>query len=243
MVTNIPTFEELDSAAKSAFFTGWNELLHLISDFVRFYEDAEPQSELWLSERQRYYHNCAAELGQICTWAGQANELALKARICRASPDLLLLGHDTKFRTKGSLADFADQRTIDAVDLIQTVNAVSDVQFTTTFSERFNTLRHWRNKVMHQGKTNIAFDPDDMARLLADQYAELWPERLFFRDWMTHISQTRHSFFHDRKWSTPHMELIEMYDVCLETLGGTQIKAVTGLKAKNTRRYVCHELL
>lgn len=240
-IVNVPTAEQYSRAAKSAFFAGWNELFHLIADFERFFEDAAHGSPDWLDQRRQYYAHAKAEVETVCTLACQAAELALKAKICEVSPFLLLLGSDIKFKASITQVDFTDLRTIDAVDLIQTVNAVCSQQLSPQFAAKFDQFRQWRNKIMHQGTTAVALDPMDVARAMADQYAELWPQRDLIAEWLSYLSRTRSSFFHDHKWSTPHMELVEMYDAFFNTLADRQVTRVTGLQEKNTRRYVCHE--
>ncbi|WP_107677988.1 hypothetical protein [Agrobacterium sp. LAD9] len=239
-ITNIPTADHFEQAAKTAFFAGWNDLLHLISDFEHHRERDYSAVDDWEIERKRYYDHCKVELEKICSWAGQATELALKSKICAVSPYLLLLGTDPRFKASGGDIDFTDLRTLDATDLVTTVNSVCPKAMSPQFTERFNRLRQWRNKIVHQGTSNAIFQPKQMAELLANQYAELWPEKQFLSDWMAYISGTRFSFFHDGDWSTPHMELAEMLDCFYETLGSGQIEALTGRK-KGARRYVCHE--
>ncbi len=239
-IINIPTADHFEQAAKIAFFAGWNDLLHLISDF-ELHRERDPHAvEDWDDERKRYYAHCKVELEKVCSWAGQATELALKAKICAVSPYLLLLGTDQRFKAAGGDVDFTDLRTLDTTDLLTTVNTVCSTAMSPEFTERFNRLRQWRNKIVHQGTSNAVFVPKQMAELLARQYAELWPQKLFLADWMAYISGTRFSFFHDGDWSTPHMELAEMLIHFYETLGNTQILALTGRK-KGDRRYVCHE--
>jgi len=240
---NVPTSEEYNRAAKSVFFAGWNELFHLIADFVRFYDGEEPETAAWLEERSRYYRHATAEVEKVCTLACQASELALKAKICEVSPYLLLLGSEVKFKASSPNVDFKDQRTLDATDLVVTVNSVCAKTLSTRFAERFNELRTWRNQIMHQGTAAVALDPKDIAGAMAEQYSELWPERKFVQEWTAYLSTTRSSFFHDHKWSTPHMELIEMFDAFFQTLEDRHIRGLTHLKEKNTRRYLCHHCL
>jgi hypothetical protein len=238
---NVPTAEEYNRAAKSAFFAGWNELFHLIADFEHFFQDEKPNTPKWRSERARYYSHSTAEIEKVCLLASQASELALKAKICEVSPYLLLLGSDVKFKVAVSDVDFKDLRTLDAVDLVLTVNSVSTAKLTPQFADRFNELRTWRNKIMHQGTASVALDPKEIACSMAEQYAELWPEGRFVNEWAAYLSTTRSSFFHDHKWSTPHMELAEMFDVFFKTLETGNIASLTGIKPKNKRRYLCHE--
>lgn len=85
-IINIPTANHFEQAAKTAFFAGWNDLLHLISDFELHREREPDAAEDWDDERKRYYAHCKVELEKVCSWAGQATELALKAKICARAP-------------------------------------------------------------------------------------------------------------------------------------------------------------
>ncbi|KQW77851.1 hypothetical protein [Ensifer sp. Root127] len=239
MITNIPSPEKYERAAKNVFFAGWNDLLHLITDFERFRSDESHIADDWAAERERYYQHCHVELEKICFWACQANELALKAMICEVSPFLLLLGTETRFKASKPEIDFSDLHTVDAVDLPNIVNAVSNRSLSAKYVERYGLLRRWRNKITHQGTADTAFTPADMVALMSEQYGELWPEKRFVADWMRYLSGTRLSYFHDGKWSTPSMELCEMLDTFFATLTSGQLKTLTG-RAKGARRYVCH---
>jgi hypothetical protein len=236
MIVNTPTPAQLDDAAKTAFFAGWNELMHLIADFET-YHNLEPKQAH--EERQEYYEHCSADLEKVLVWASHANELALKAIICAESPYLLLLGTDTRFKATGADIDFTELRTIDAVDLPTTVNAVSPSSLSPQFISQYSQLRTARNKHTHQGTAGTAFAPEDLIDLMAFQYAELWPGGRFLADWMSYVSRTRFSYFHDGKWSTPHMEIAETFATFCGHLKDGQTKALLGV-SKKTRRYVCH---
>lgn len=191
-------------------------------------------------ERKEYYCHCQAELETIYSLAAQANELALKSRICDVSPYLLIMGNEPKFKANNADIDFTDLHTIDAVDLPNIVNNICASKLPERFNKNYSTLRKLRNKIIHQGAAGVVFDPKKIVALLVEQYSDLWPQHTFVFDWIGYISSTRHSYFHDGKWATAELELREMLDTFFSQLTNGQIKALTG-HSKTKRRYTCHE--
>ena len=204
MIENVPSFLDLDGAAKTAFFSGWHELLEILADF----DNASPDSEE--DEKKQYYSACTNELQSILVLAAQACEIALKARICKVSPYLLLIGSRNSLSTKSGTIDFSGLRTVDAVDLVGTVNTVTAKPVSDAFSNRFSELRKLRNKAMHLGQGNEQADPNEMFDLFEDLYVDLWPQSSFLQDWKAFLEGTRRSYFHDYKWSSPEMEIAEV---------------------------------
>ena len=240
MIENIPEAVQFDRSAKASFFAGWNELMHILTDFELSFPTDEDDLDGWDVEREEYYEHCQAEFDKIVSFAAQANELALKSRICEVSPYLLILGNETKFKLTQTSLDFTEFRTVDAVDLPAMVNAVSTNTLPVGFHDRYSKLRKLRNRIIHQGAAGIVFKPGELVSLLTAQYADLWPQKRFLYDWFDYISSTRYSFFHDGKWSSAGMELLEILDVFFDTLSSGQVKSLTGYP-KNKRRYLCHK--
>ncbi|WP_157059047.1 hypothetical protein [Loktanella sp. 5RATIMAR09] len=238
MIENIPNSAQFDHSAKASFFAGWNELMHLLADFEISFPPDEDGVDSWKDEREDYYQSCQAEFQNIISFTAQANELALKSRVCEVSPYLLILGNEPKFKITQEDLDFTDFRTIDAVDLPAVVNTVSNNRLPIEFHQRYSKIRKLRNRIIHQGAAGIGFKPNELILLLTAQYADLWPQKRFLNDWFEYISSTRFSFFHDGKWSSAGMELVEMLDVFFSALTSSQIESLTGYP-KNKRRYVC----
>ncbi len=235
MITNLPTAEQLDESAKTAFFAGWVDLMRMISDFENYSQMSIAHQT---AERAEYYRHCCAEIDKIYFWASQSNELALKAMIVKVSPYLLLLGVDNKLKGSVKDIDFTELRTLDAVDLLAVVSTATERQLAPEFRELFTAFRTRRNKIAHQGKADDRDDPLTLVALMARQYGTLWPDHRFLRDWFTYLSGTRHSYFHDGKWSTPHMQLYEILSPFFNHVRDGHMKALTGISRK-TRRYCC----
>ena len=88
MIENIPESSDFDRAAKASFFSAWNELMHTLADFDRAFHPGEDPESDWAEEREEYFEHCQAEFEKIISQAAQANELALKSRLCEVSPFL-----------------------------------------------------------------------------------------------------------------------------------------------------------
>lgn len=240
MIENIPESTDFDRAAKASFFAGWNELMHILADFDTAFPPGDGPDDDWPEERKEYFEHCQVEFGMVVSHAAHANELALKSRICEVSPFLLILGTDPKFKVTQDSIDFSELRTVDAVDLPSMVNTLCGKKLSENFNNRYSNIRKLRNRIAHQGAAGSNFDPINLVLLLSEQYADLWPEKRFLRDWYEYLSSTRFSFFHDGKWSTAGMELVEMLDVFFKTVKSKQIESLTGYE-KNKRRYACGE--
>jgi len=238
MIENIPEPSDFDRAAKASFFSAWNELMHTLADFDMVFPLGEDSKDGWAEEREEYFEHCQAELEKIISQTAQANELALKSRICEVSPFLLILGTDPKFKITQDSIDFSELRTVDAVDLPGMVNSLCANKLSDSFNTRYSKVRKLRNRISHQGAAGSKISPVDLVSLLCEQYADLWPEKRFLKDWHEYLSSTRFSFFHDGKWSTAGMEMIEMLEVFFEKATSGQIKSLTGYE-KNKRRYAC----
>ena len=238
MIKNIPDAADFNRAAKASFFAGWNELMHILADFEMSFPPNDDGTEAWPEERMEYLQHCQAEFEKVVSHAAQANELALKSRVCAVSPYLLILGNEPKFKITQESLDFSELRTVDAVDLPAVVNTVCSEKLPVKFHERYSKIRKLRNRITHQGAAGAILKQDELVSLLAEQYADLWPQKRFLQDWFRYLSSTRFSFFHDGKWSTAGMELVETLGVFFRTTKNNQIIALTG-SAKNKRRYAC----
>lgn len=236
MITNVPTAQDLNKSALTAFFAAWHSLIQLFDDFNESFGLENPS---FSDELEEYYEHCQAELETIYALAAQASELALKARICEVSPFLLLLGQGASFGETDLDIDFSELRTIDAVDLPNAVNAICASKVSDQFKQRFTEIRKLRNKIAHLGGAGKNSAPRDVMRLLVEQYAELWPDARFLKNWIGYIGSRRYSFFHDGKWTSAEMEFADIQETCFSLLSKSEFKKLVGFP-KAQRRYICH---
>ncbi|OOY31274.1 hypothetical protein [Thioclava sp. F36-6] len=237
MISNVPSSQDLNNSALTAFFAAWHQLIQLFDDFNQSFGLEDPN---FSEELEEYYEHCQAELETIYSLAAQASELALKARICEVSPYLLLLGHGASFGETDLDIDFSDLRTIDAVDLPNAVNAICTSKVSDRFKQRFSEIRKLRNKIAHFGGAGKDSAPRDVMSLLVAQYAELWPDARFLNNWINYIGSRRYSFFHDGKWVSAELEFAEIQKTFFSLLSKGEFKKIVGFP-KSQRRYICHK--
>jgi hypothetical protein len=231
MIINIPSANDLNDVALRLYFSAWDSLMTILWDFDQAFgtnEDENYEEGVWGEERSEYLRACQPELQSICTLIQQSNELALKAKVCDVSPYLLLLGNDAKFSTTPKDFDFAEFRTLDAVELPAAVNSLCKDPLSDHFIQTFNLIRSLRNKIAHLGLSGKVFHPHELLHILVSQYSELWKGRLWLHDRVDFASQTRSSFFYDYKYTSPHMHVMHEMPYTLSRTRRRRIRA-TGL--------------
>jgi hypothetical protein len=233
MITNLPSAEQLHRSAMRAYFDSWSLLLSIVADFDTHFE---PGVE-WNAERSEYLERSQADL-QVCLVGIQlANELALKARITEVSPFLLIFGSDQRFSKQPSDVDFADLRTLDAYELIGATNTFCPTPLSDDFVRDYEEVRRLRNKIVHLGSVDQQLEPDILLKRMVRQYAELWPCRPWLVERLSHAGRTRHSVFHDGKYSSAEGEVFSELDASFSRISRTYFKRLIGFE--KTRRYVC----
>lgn len=124
MIKDIPSSEEFDSAAKAQFDFAWDivmSFLILIEDVKGFVDvKEEDEKAFWEGARQRIVTSL------IITQQGV--ELAIKGKLVRISPNLLISGSysDWPKDKDDSGVSFSEFRTIDAQDLIKVHDTVHE---------------------------------------------------------------------------------------------------------------------
>jgi len=143
MLVNIPDYEGLNNAALSQHFFAWEKTQNIISAFQESYPDEKFFSE----EREEYIQQCQRDLRVYYSVIQQSNELALKAKLCKVSPFLLLLGGETKFKSSEKDIDFSSLRTLSAIDLVGVVKSLTSEELSDKFVSLFSDLlwpdRNW----------------------------------------------------------------------------------------------------
>lgn len=155
---------------------------------------------------------------------------------------MLLLRNESKFSTTPKDIDFAEFRTLDAVELPGAVNSFCKCHLSDNFIKSYNLIRSLRNQIAHLGRSNKAFDPDELLHILIFQYLELWAERLWLNDRVKFASQTRASFFYDYKYASPHMHVMNELRRTFSILTKSEFKKLFG-HTKSVRRYRCHSCI
>jgi hypothetical protein len=244
MIVNPPDHETLNDIALALYFKAWMEVSQLsydLDDFLDVTNDAYG-SEACDAEKSEYLRACRSELQASYATLQQANELALKARICSVSPYLLLLGTDLKAFSPSTDTDFSTLRTIDAVDLPRLVNAVCRTPLPPKFISQYEQMRSQRNKIAHLGDAGSTFDPDGILKMMVLQYINLWPARFWLNDYLHFSSKTRLGLLADNKNVSTHMEAMNEWVWCQGRFTKAEFKSLFGIE-KRQRRYICHSCL
>jgi hypothetical protein len=243
MLINVPTAEEMEQNALRIYFTAWEHVIKIIDEML----DSEVLSFSVSHGRMRpdqdnaqdideYIARSQSDLQIAYTLIQQSQEIALKAKICKVSPFLLLLGTDV--RTWPGSVDFTRFRTLDAVDLVRVVNAVSPQSLSNKFINMFESIRGNRNSIYHLGTFADRLDPVALIDILIKQYHELHPNRNWLADRFDFECAKRYGIFYTRHYNETTIILLEV-SVLLSILTNTQYQHVLGF-SKKQRRYICH---
>lgn len=242
MITNVPGADELRGVALRLYFSAWSGLMGLTIKFEESFpqDEAEPDgTDYWAEERKEYLKQAQPDLQSVCAIIQQSNELALKAKICEVSPFLLLLGSDHRFSAAPRDLDFADFRTIDAVELPKAVNSICALTLTDQFIQTYNHIRSLRNRIAHLGVVKEMLQPKELQDILVDQYLELWPDRHWLQDRLACESLGASAFFHDGRYSSAYLEVLYEWPYTIKVLGSAKFRKLFGYP-KSKRRYLCH---
>ena len=241
MIVNAPTYEGLTDQAIRLHFSAWVSLVEIVADFHQHFGlDLTESKGEYEFEWSEYLAQCQSELQAIVTIIQQSNELALKARLCAVSPYLLLLKTDAKFSTSNTHVDFADLRTLDAIDLPGVVNSICDVPLSQKYIQMYSRARSMRNQIAHLGETSEKFLPEDLMHMLIAQYIELWHDRAWLQDRVKIAGGSRRSYFHDYKYASPEAEVMAELPYTFHLLKGAEFKGLFK-QSRSKRRYLCRD--
>ncbi len=213
MITNLPDAEALTATALRLYFSAWNRLRGILSDWDARIPDASLVGEVpasWQEEAEGYLDDCQSDLQATIAIIQQSNELALKARLCAVSPYLLLLEGQLPLSNEPKDLDFFDLRTLDAQRLPQAVNTLCPTPLPHSFVTRYDALRRIRNRYTHLGEAGKMLRPVAMMHDLLDQYVELWPDRGWLRDRLRAAEDDRTAGFGDKFWN-PAYGVLQMW--------------------------------
>lgn len=156
MIVGVPEHIQLVDTAVGWLNLAWATAINELIQFQEFeyqFDDIEQEhgKEVAQKEIERYWTSVNFTLNNAVSLFQQSIELFLKARIAEVSPFLLITSDPQswpKLNSSGNI-DFSDFRTIDAVNLVRTVTAVSPHQLPPEFHGFFDRIRRARNKIAH----------------------------------------------------------------------------------------------
>lgn len=156
MIVGVPEHTQLVDTAVGWLNLAWATAINELIQFQEFqyqFEDIEKEhgKEIAQKEIERYWTSVNFTLNNSVSLFQQSIELFLKARIAEVSPFLLITSDPQSWPKPNSDGDidFSDFRTIDAVNLIRTVTAVSPHRLPPNFPSFFDRVRRTRNKIAH----------------------------------------------------------------------------------------------
>ncbi len=240
MIINEPSFESLNSSALRYHYSACEKTFDLISEFENFRDPWEDSSEVSRkNEWMGYLAKSRFDIEDIYADLAQANELALRAKICSVSPYLLLINTENKFRASAEHTDFTELRTLDAVDLPSVVNSVCGPKLSPLFISEFGEIRSLRNKIVHLGSAEVKLDHKTIIKLICNQYTELWRGERWLTNWVEHSRRKRNSHFFDYEHYTEFTDVMDRIPTISSALSKSQFAVMFGFP-KNKRRYICH---
>jgi hypothetical protein len=243
MILNVPSTDDLNAVARRLYFSAWTQLVGIQNDIFGYTEYVSQYSNDGIeidNETKSYLQRAQPDLQSLFILVQQSNELALKARICEVSPYLLLLKNDGRLRLEPSDTDFSELRTLDATDLPGAVNSFSSKHLSEAYVKSYNLLRRQRNKISHLGYQVGEFEPQELFRILALQWTEFWQDRLWLRDRADFECQNRNSLFHDYKYNSPMMIVMQELPLTLQSLTAKEFKSIFGC-SKKLLKFLCHQ--
>ncbi len=189
MIVEVPTAEDFHKAGLNQLYLAWRFALQVTEEFEKSEAAAYHLSDAEAQEASHdYWNKSQPALANSYSLVQQAMEMALKARIARVSP-YLLIARDPKEWPRGvdtKPIPFSAFRTLDAADLLRVHNAFSTPALDVAFQTFWDNLRRERNKVMHS-VSGTQFDATLLIRsiLSAAKYLfpdRAWPQHLFYME-------------------------------------------------------------
>lgn len=234
MITNVPTWEDLQTISLQLYFKAWANAVEIITEFDEVY----PEGTDWKEEWESYVAAAQSDLQSVYTLIQQSQEIGIKALIARVSPFLLLKRPEAKASAPDGAYDFSDFQTIDASELVRVHNIFCDAKLSDDFARDFETLRRERNKIAHIGLFNRTLTPEDLVDLLIKQYQQLYPGRAWLVDNVTFVSKRRWADIGDYdEWSPVGQTLYELWKI-LPRVTPAQFEVILG-HSYDEERMIC----
>ena len=240
MLVNIPTAIELNEIALRLYFDAWDRTATIASNFKLVFDDSDwpwKTNSQWADEWNEYLNQAQSELGAIAATAQQSAEVRLKSIICETDPYILLLKSDLKIRETGGDLDFADQRTLDAVDLPAAVRTLTPFPLPQSYIQQYQELRRLRNKVMHTGMHQDRLEPQKLILMLSKQYVALWPDGRWLSRRVDFDGNSATAFFHDERWSSVQSEIMEELPITIALFDNELFRKCVGTSKSSLKGY------
>jgi hypothetical protein len=237
MITEIPTHEEFHASGVNQLYLAWQIALQALQDVDEYdrwaAEEGQYNKEDATAAASLYWSKLQPALANALGLIQQSVEMALKGRIAKISPFLLISGDPKSWPNDDK--PFSDFRTLDAIDLVKVHNTFCSPRLDDNFQKFWETVRRNRNIIMHS-VSRMTFHPKELVRdilVVAEAlFAEVrWPERLL-------------GLAADNKYTThwldlnSHEPVVRQVDMAWRHLTPAERKHYLGFE-KGRRRYLC----
>lgn len=233
MLINVPKSEELNEVALRLYFDAWERCICVYSDFADAFavDLSDLDSEhLYAEEWNEYIVQAQSELGAISVTIQHAAELRLKSIICETSPFLLLTNGGLSFKSsQRNDIDFAELRTLDAVDLPTAVQTLTRFKLPELYIAQYGNMRRLRNQITHLGSHSGALTPRQLVEILSQQYMSLWPDGRWLKRRVGFDGNSAKRFFHDQRYSSVESDVMLELPYTIKLLPNVVFKKMLGV--------------
>lgn len=234
MIIDVPTADDFFISGKELLDFAWDNISELIRNFDQAEEFGSDPDEI----KSEYWNAAKRRLSTALSITQQGVELILKGKIAEISPYILISDTPQKWPSsyKQRAIKFSEFRTIDAQDLVRTLDTFSSSLLNDSFIERFNSLREQRNSIMHSVDNSINIHVVEVIDAILYMHKFFFPEETW--------GQVRLNFLNQSPESILSYESFDYNLVCWELslvfklLEPAKIKKYFNIN-KNNRMYFC----
>lgn len=231
MITDIPTSSEFEEEGKELLALAWGLLIELlihVNDIQL--EDEEDLNDFWKAAKRQT--NTAITLVQ------QGVEFLLKGAIATHSPYLLLAAYPQKSQSPyiQKKISFSTLKTIDARQLIVTLERFSGNQLPDDFKTVFSKTRTIRNHVIHSVADEVALPALDALIYILFFHNHFFPNENWI-DIRSFFLFMRPEFVHNP--NSMHVNnLCKEFEVAINSFPPAVVRKYFNIE-KNNRPYIC----
>lgn len=168
MIKNLPSAEQFHAEACNCLNLAWHIVITLCQQLEGFPVEDDADKELV----QEHVSKSQYILRNAVTLIQQAQEFALKGKICAVSPYLLISGSPSNWPAEAwkEDVDFSRFRSVNASDLPLVHDAVCAAKLSGKAKDQFTKIRELRNSVMH-GVPGALLHLSDIVKLVVNTHS------------------------------------------------------------------------
>lgn len=161
MIFEIPTEEDFNNSGLGFVNLALDQIFELYSDLSISDIDNWGENE----DIEIYWNAAKTKLSNSLALVQQGIEFILKGRIASISPFLLIANEPKDWPSKWEKEDisFAEFKTLDAHDLIKTINIFHSNKLSKEIICKIDKLRRRRNAIMHAVSNSVKIDAKEIA--------------------------------------------------------------------------------